>query len=171
MLTNSREGLDIHKDTPTEILHTILLGIIKYLWAQTFFIIARGKKTELLRARLNAMDSKGLNATVQGSYMCQYRGSLVGKHFKVLSQVMSFAVLGLVSDEVQMAWLLSGELVVLLWHTSITDFDAYLVSTCKYLSLSDIADSLNLSETSRSLHHRPRVAASQMRADYHHKQD
>lgn len=128
-LTLGIVGLDAHRDTPTEILHTVLLGVVKYLWAQSFCLIAGKKKTELFRARLDAMTIDGLDSSpLTGGYMCQYRGSLVGKHFKILSQVMSFAVMGIVPDEVQKGWLLTGKLVVLLWHTSIDDLEPYLVS-------------------------------------------
>lgn len=62
--------------------------------------------------------------------MCQYRGGLIGKHFKVIAQVMSFALMGLVDnyDEIRKGWLLIGELVVKVWHTAINDIDAYIVS-------------------------------------------
>lgn len=128
-------GLDVHKDTPTEILHTVLLGIVKYFWAQTYFILDKAKQADLFRARLNSIDPNGLNgAKIQGDYMCQYRGGLIGKHFKVIAQIMSFAVLGLVADEIMKGWLLIGELVVLLWHTSIDDLEPYLVSIVYHVS-------------------------------------
>ncbi|KAJ7158191.1 hypothetical protein C8R43DRAFT_817836, partial [Mycena crocata] len=65
-------------------------------------------------------------------YMCQYKGGLIGKHFKTLSQLMAFAVHGLVPQDVLEAWLIVGRLTVLLWHTEIEDINAYTteLQTC-----------------------------------------
>jgi len=121
-------GLDVHEDTPIEILHTVLLGVVKYFWAHTYYVLEKSKYVDTFRARLNSLDSNGLNIPpIPGDYMCQYRGGLIGKHFKILAQVMSFAVAGLVSDDVLKGWLLIGDLTVLLWYTSIRDTDQYLV--------------------------------------------
>lgn len=59
--------------------------------------------------------------------MCQYRGGLIGKHFKTISQVMAFVVYDLVPREVLDAWLVIGRLTVLLWHTEIEDMSVYVV--------------------------------------------
>jgi hypothetical protein len=58
--------------------------------------------------------------------MCQYKGGLIGKHFKTLSQIMAFAVQGLVPQDVLEALIL-GRLTVLLWHTEIENIDSYTV--------------------------------------------
>lgn len=126
---NSYEvGVDIHQDTPTEILHTILLGIVKYFWGQTVWLLDKGKHFSLFQARLNSIVADGLNVPkIPADYMCHYRGGLIGKHFKTISQVMAFTIYDLVPREVLDAWLIIGRLTVLLWHTEIDDIDSYSV--------------------------------------------
>ncbi|KAN0125421.1 hypothetical protein V8E53_015508 [Lactarius tabidus] len=123
-------GFDMHQDTPTEILHTVLLGVVKYYWAQTMWYLKnRSKSTSLFQTRLASTDWKGLNApSTNAEYICQYHGSLIGKHFKSLAQVMPFLIYDLVPQDVLHAWNIIGKLLVLLWHTEIDDVDEYLVS-------------------------------------------
>jgi hypothetical protein len=79
-------------------------------------------------ARLAAIDQKGLNMPkINARYMCQYKGGLIGKHFKCLAQVMSFVAYDLVPPMVLDAWNIMGRLVVLLWHTKIEAIEPYLV--------------------------------------------
>ncbi|KAJ6629052.1 hypothetical protein B0H10DRAFT_2160563 [Mycena sp. CBHHK59/15] len=116
-------GIDMHKDTPMEILHTILLGVL----------LKKGQDFALFQTRLNSILSDGLNVPkIQGDYMCQYRGGLIGKHFKTLLQIMAFAVQDLVPPDVLEAWLILGRLTVLLWHMEIEDVTVYTaeLETC-----------------------------------------
>ncbi|OBZ77941.1 hypothetical protein A0H81_02859 [Grifola frondosa] len=94
-------GVNIHMDTPTEILYTILLEVIKYFWG------------------LN-------NPTLGAEYICKYKGSLIGKHFKSLVQVMPFLVYDLVLQMVLDGWTAIDSLIILLWHTEITNMEDYL---------------------------------------------
>ncbi|KAG1894217.1 uncharacterized protein F5891DRAFT_1131025 [Suillus fuscotomentosus] len=48
-------GLDIHMDTPTEILHTILLGVMA-------FLLEKAKFFQIFQYRLESIDKDGLNA-------------------------------------------------------------------------------------------------------------
>ncbi|KAF8593168.1 hypothetical protein BDV93DRAFT_428023, partial [Ceratobasidium sp. AG-I] len=59
-------------------------------------------------------------------YMCQYTGSLVGKHFKTLAQIMPFACYDIVQSDLLEVWLLLGRLTALLWQTEIENIDTYL---------------------------------------------
>jgi len=130
----SNIGVDIHKDTPTEILHTILLGIVKYYWAQTVWHLEKEKKMSLFQIRLGSVATAGLNIpSIQVEYICHYKGGLIGKHFKTLMQVMSFLVFDLVPRDVLQAWLVIGRLMVIAWCTDIEDIDGYTVR--EFLSL------------------------------------
>ncbi|KAI6008573.1 hypothetical protein EDC04DRAFT_2871468 [Pisolithus marmoratus] len=123
------QGLDIHKDTPTEILHTILLGIVKYFWGQTVYILEKGQSLRIFQTRLESINKDGLNSlTLHANYIVRYKGGLVGKHFKSLTQVMPYLIYDLVPQIVLEGWSIIGRLIVLLWHTSIEDTESYLVS-------------------------------------------
>jgi len=88
----------------------------------------------LFQIRLGSVATAGLNIpNIQSEYICHYKGGLIGKHFKMLTQVMSFLVFDLVPRDVLQAWLVIGRLMVLAWHTDIEDIDAYTVQ--EFLSL------------------------------------
>ncbi|KAI6008551.1 hypothetical protein EDC04DRAFT_2581993 [Pisolithus marmoratus] len=129
------KGVNIHLDMPTEVLHTILLGVVKYFWAQMVFLLEKAKLLTTFQSCLDSIDRDGLNApSLNAEYICCYKGGLVGKHFKSLAQVMLFVIHDLVPQHVMDGWTTIGELVVLLWHTEINDTEEYLVS---HLTLSD----------------------------------
>ncbi|KAG2064482.1 hypothetical protein BDR04DRAFT_1130742 [Suillus decipiens] len=120
-------AFNVHMDTPTEILHTILLGIVKYFWGQMVFLLEKSKLLHLFQNRLETINKDALNAPcLNTNYICHYKGSLIGKHFKSLAQVMPFLIYDLVPPMVLNGWTVMGELVVLVWHTKITNTEFYL---------------------------------------------
>ena len=101
---------------------------MKYFWAQTSHLLEKGKVLNLFQIHLESIQKEGLNApSLNAEYICHYKRSLVGKHFKSLAQVMPYAIYDLVPKMVLDAWTVIGELVFLLWHTKIEDTEAYLV--------------------------------------------
>ncbi|KAH9941761.1 uncharacterized protein BXZ73DRAFT_41717, partial [Epithele typhae] len=133
-------GVDIHLDTPTEILHTVLLGVVKYFWGQTMHILDKSNHLDLFQTRLASVNVEGLNVpSLNAEYMVRYKGSLIGKHFKSIAQVMTFLIYDLVPMSVLDAWYVIGKLVVLLWHTTIEDLETYLANLSR-----TIEDFLNL---------------------------
>lgn len=102
--------------------------MVKYFWGQTVWIVDKLHKMDVFEARLASVSIEGLNVpNVGAAYMCQYSGSLIGKHFKTIAQIMEFVVYDLVPKTVLQAWRAIGALVVLLWHTQIDDTEAYIV--------------------------------------------
>ena len=121
------KGVDIHKDIPTKILHTILLGIVKYWWGQSIHIIEKSKQMMLLQMQLASLDTSNLGSySFNAEYICTYKGALIGKHFKILAQVMPFIVYDMVPQAVLNGWITIGRLVVLLWHVRILDVEEYI---------------------------------------------
>ena len=66
-------GLNINQDTPTEVLHTTLLGVVKYFWGQMVHVLTQDKKLEIFQVWLYSMASDGLNIPqILADYMCQH---------------------------------------------------------------------------------------------------
>jgi hypothetical protein len=121
-------GLDIHLDTPTETLHTILLGIVKYIWGQSVFNMDKSKQFDTFAARFRSIHVHGLETGPVPNYIMTNRGSLNGKHFKILGQLAIFALHDLISGELFDCWYALGHLMVLVWCSEIPNIDAYIVS-------------------------------------------
>ncbi|KAF9218754.1 hypothetical protein BS17DRAFT_719677, partial [Gyrodon lividus] len=119
--------MNIHQDTPTKILHTILLGIVKYYWGQTVYILDKTHLLNTFQTHLESMNKDGLNTPMLGAeYIVQYKGALIGKHFKSLAQVMSYLIYDTFPQTVLDGWTVMGKLVVLLWHMVIKEKEVYL---------------------------------------------
>ncbi|KAF8494495.1 hypothetical protein JB92DRAFT_3126914 [Gautieria morchelliformis] len=121
-------GLDPHRDTPVEILHTVLLGLIKYVW-HNLHTSWKDPKRELFIIRLQGTNIDGLTILpIHAAYMSQYRNALVGKHFKTLMQTVVFHVHGIVSQPQFELIKATGWLGAVLWYHKIRNMVEYLVS-------------------------------------------
>ena len=67
--------------TPTEILHTILLGPVKYLLAGTIQSLTSQEKDQI-HAKIAATDMSAFPANIRGNITRNY-GSYVGRDFKL----------------------------------------------------------------------------------------
>lgn len=110
-----------------EILHTILLGVMKYTWHD---LHSNWTPTvqDLFTVRLQATNLDGLNVPpIRAVYMMKYRNGLIGKHFKTMMQTIAFHVEDIVSADQFTLVKAMGELGPVLWVSEIDNMDNYLV--------------------------------------------
>jgi hypothetical protein len=109
-------------------LHTILLGVLKYLWHSTHTSWTPDQK-KTFELRLQAAETSGLSIEgIRAGYIVQYANSLIGRQFKVLLQCAVFQIYDLVDENHFRAWKAVGELAALLWFPEIVDMEGYCVS-------------------------------------------
>ncbi|KAH9920179.1 uncharacterized protein B0H18DRAFT_881265 [Fomitopsis serialis] len=119
-------GVDVHRDTSTEILHTYLVGEDKYVWHDTSHPWSK-KEEQLFAQRLESSCIDGLSIpAIRAQYMVQYKNSLVGKHYKTLQQLAVFHLHDLCSPLMFELWKATGELGALIWMDKISDMDQYV---------------------------------------------
>ncbi|KAF7369752.1 hypothetical protein MVEN_00307000 [Mycena venus] len=119
------KGFGPTKDTPIKILHTILLGIIKYIW-HVMHTPWSAEQKQMYAHRLQSTSTDGLSIhPIQSAYIMQYAGSLIGRQLKTLAQTNVFHVRGLVTDDQFTDWKAAGEFAALLWVPEIRNLAEY----------------------------------------------
>ncbi|KAJ3234890.1 hypothetical protein HDU77_000329, partial [Chytriomyces hyalinus] len=105
-------------DTPVEILHCVLLGIVKYFLRATIKGLSGSKKQDL-KAYLEGVQQDGLPERIDGHSLVQHVKSLIGKDFRLFAQVAPFALANVVTKELLAAWVSLSHLVAHLYMSHI----------------------------------------------------
>ncbi|KAI0821964.1 hypothetical protein BC628DRAFT_708876 [Trametes gibbosa] len=120
------DTLDVHRDTPVELLHTYLLGVEKYSWYHLHNNWT-DPQTDLFAARLQSSSLNGLSLpALRASWMLQHPNNLIGKHLKALQQLTVFHLDDSLCDPLTFDLVkATGELGALLWFHEIEDLKQY----------------------------------------------
>ncbi|KAI0696469.1 hypothetical protein C8T65DRAFT_756256 [Cerioporus squamosus] len=118
---------DANQDSPVEILHVVLLGVVKYWWRDAVSRQNTEGKAKL-KARLSSFDVTGLGiSALAGHTLVQYAGSLVGRDFRVILQVAPAVLYGMIPEEAYEAWLALCKLAPLIFQPVIDNLQNYEV--------------------------------------------
>ncbi|KZT58588.1 hypothetical protein CALCODRAFT_432368 [Calocera cornea HHB12733] len=135
----AKNNVNPHQQTPVEPLHTVDLGMVKYLWSKTCDLLApnakkkddriprrpvEGTPMSLVLQRLDGLNREGWGALeFEPDYFCQYRGALNGKHFRALVHSMPFVLWDLITPDLLEAWVTLGLTCPMVYNGEILDKD------------------------------------------------
>lgn len=122
---------DPNLDSPVEVLHVILLGVVKYFWRDAVNRLMSSQRSVLV-TRLSSFNTSGLGIpSLRGQILVQYAGSLVGRDFRAVVQVAPAVLYNLLPAHIYDAWLALCRVVPLAFQSEIDNIDEYCV--CRIL--------------------------------------
>ena len=98
------------RSTPVECLHTILLGVGKYMLRSFMDQRSASEKREIL-ARIAAFSYCGFSTHITGNIAYHYR-SFVGRDFKSWLQMAMFIISPFVEQDERICWLLLAKVYI-----------------------------------------------------------
>ncbi|KAA1121789.1 hypothetical protein PGTUg99_029968 [Puccinia graminis f. sp. tritici] len=114
-------------DTPVEVLHVFLLGVVKYMVRN---IMGRAKPAELgiIEGWYRAFVTTSLNIpSLSAYYMSKHSSNFVGKEFKIALQSAPFVLFSSMTKDERLAWGALCQLAPLVFQTRIEDMDSYIL--------------------------------------------
>ncbi|KAA1065386.1 hypothetical protein PGTUg99_013736 [Puccinia graminis f. sp. tritici] len=128
-------GFDGCRDTPVEILHVFLLGIVKYV-TRDFMKSLKVKQLDRLLASWQSFNINALNiSSIQAKYLVEHFSSLVGKDFKIVLQTAPFVLYQFMDDAQRRLWIALGQLATYIFQTRITNMQQYLDELRKHIDI------------------------------------
>ncbi|KAI9354257.1 hypothetical protein DFJ73DRAFT_624150 [Zopfochytrium polystomum] len=112
-------------DSPTEILHCLLLGVIKYAMRATIDDLSQPLEATL-KNQIEGVDKTGLPKPPNGHALIQYVKSLIGKDFRLFAQIAPFALQGIVNERTLALWESISQLTALVYVDQIDDMEVYI---------------------------------------------
>ncbi|OAV96922.1 hypothetical protein PTTG_08102 [Puccinia triticina 1-1 BBBD Race 1] len=129
------KGFDGCKDTPVEILHVFLLGIVKYM-TRNFLKALKPPQLARFMASWEAFDIKSLNiSSIQSKYWMSHYKSLVGKDFKIIIQTAPFVLFQFMTNAQHSLWGSLCTLATLIFKTHIANMLEYLTELRKHIRI------------------------------------
>jgi hypothetical protein len=98
--------MDPHDHMPIEILHVLLLRLVRYFWHDAVARMTPIQK-ETVVARLVSLDIEGLgpnDSRLSGQTLVQYSGSLVGCDFCIIIQLAIFTLYDILLPKIFESW-------------------------------------------------------------------
>ncbi|KAH9809240.1 hypothetical protein DFH28DRAFT_934282 [Melampsora americana] len=128
-------GFDGHLDTPVEILHVVLLGVVKYLFRDAMANLPDSALPSVM-AQWKSFDTSGLNILpIQPKTMTQFYQSLVGKDFCTILQTVPFVLFPHFSPDRRRLWTALSHLGSYVFQPQITDMNSYLHNLKKLVNI------------------------------------
>jgi hypothetical protein len=132
-------GFDGAKDAPVEVLHAVLLGVVKYLIRDflTKIKLAKNKqKLYELTGSLQSFNTNSLNIPLlKPSYLLCHSQSLVGKDFKIFLQVIPFIFFPFMDDEEKALWHSLAQLSSYIFQTHISYMPTYQLELQEHIRI------------------------------------
>ncbi|OAV92443.1 hypothetical protein PTTG_27650 [Puccinia triticina 1-1 BBBD Race 1] len=120
-------GFDGCQDTPVEVLHVILLGVIKYI---AIDFLSNTIKPRHLNDLLGASQSFITDALdlpkINAAYLYKHHKSMVGKDFKIVLQCATFVFFQFMDEQQKELWCELCRMAPYVFQTHITDMQVYL---------------------------------------------